>query len=75
MTGAPKTLAELKAITDPAERSRAAKLYIGRVEQFKRDAEAVRRDAIRAVLESNGVTATAELCGVSVSLVKLARKG
>ena len=75
MTEGPKTLAALKAIPDPAERARAAKLYLAHVEQYKRDAEAVRHEAIREVLESHGPSVTAELCDVSVSLVKLARKG
>lgn len=50
------------------------KLYLERVEQAKREAQAVRTEAIRLVLEANGVTATAKLCDVSVSTVKLARK-
>lgn len=74
MTEAPKTLAELKAIPDPAERARAARLYIDRVDTAKRDALAVRDDAIRMVLGSNGPTAAARLCGVSVSTVKLVRR-
>lgn len=74
MTEAPKTLVELKAIRDPAERARAAKLYIERAEAAKRDAIAVRDEAIRLLLKSNGPTATAQLCGVSLSLVKLVRK-
>lgn len=70
----PKTLADVTAIRDPAERARAAKLYIEeRVEKARRDALAVRDEAIRLVLESNGPTATAKLCGVSVSTVKLVR--
>lgn len=73
MTDAPRTLEQLKAIEDPAERARAVKLYIARVEEFKREAQAVRTEAIRLVLESNGVTETAKLCDVSVSTVKLVR--
>lgn len=74
MTEAPKTLAELKAIPDPAERARAAKLYVEqRVEKARRDALTVRDEAIRILLESNGPTATAKLCDVSVSTVKLVR--
>jgi DNA invertase Pin-like site-specific DNA recombinase len=73
MTEAPKTLAELQAIPDPAERARAARLYIERADSAKRDAQAVRDDAIRLVLKSNGPTATARLCDVSVSTVKLVR--
>lgn len=75
MTETPRTLDALKAIADPAEQARAAKLYLERVAEAKRGAEEVRREAIRKVLEDHGVSATAELCGVSVSLVKLARKG
>jgi hypothetical protein len=75
MTEAPRTLEQLKAIEDPAERARSVKLYIERVDKAKRDAQAVRTEAIRLVLKSNGVTATAKLCDVSVSLVKLVRKG
>lgn len=70
---APRNLAELKAIPDPAERARAALLYIDRADSRKRDALAVRDEAIRILLESNGPTATAKLCGVSVSTVKLVR--
>jgi len=73
MTEAPKTLAELKAIPDPAERARAARHYIERADRAKRDAQAVRDEAIRTLLESNGPTATARLCEVSLSLVKLVR--
>jgi hypothetical protein len=73
MTETPKTLAELQAIPDPAERARAARLYIERADSAKRDAQAVRDDAIRLVLKSNGPTATARLCDVSVSTVKLVR--
>lgn len=70
----PKNLADLTAIPDPAERARAAKLYIEeRVEKARRDALAVRDEAIRQVLKSNGPTATAKLCDVSVSTVKLVR--
>jgi hypothetical protein len=75
MTEAPKTLAELIKIPDAAERARAAKLYIERAEQAKRNAQLVRDDAIRDLLETHGPTATARLCDVSVSLVKLVRKG
>lgn len=74
MTEAPKTLAELKAIPDPAQRARAARLYIERADSAKRDAQAIRDDAIRLLLKSNGPTAVAKLCGVSLSLVKLVRK-
>jgi HJR/Mrr/RecB family endonuclease len=74
MTEAPRNLAELKAISDPAERARATKLYLDkRVEQARREAIAVRDEAIREVLKSNGPTATARLCDVSLSLVKLVR--
>ena len=73
MIETPKTLAELRAIPDPAERARAARLYIERTETAKRDALTVRDDAIRLLLESNGPTATARMCGVSVSTVKLVR--
>lgn len=73
MTEAPKTLAELKAIPDPAERARAARLYIERTETAKRDALTVRDDAIRLLLESTGPTATARMCEVSLSTVKLVR--
>lgn len=74
MTEAPKTLELLKEIRDPAERARAAKLYIERADSRKRDAIAVRDEAIRLLLKSNGPTATAKLCGVSLSLVKVVRK-
>lgn len=73
MTEAPKTLAALKAIADPAERARAARLYIERADAAKRDALAIRDAAIRTLLESNGPTATARLCEVSLSTVKLVR--
>lgn len=73
MTEAPKTLAALKAIPDPAERARAARLYIERADSAKRDAQAVRDDAIRTLLKTNGPTTTARLCDVSLSLVKLVR--
>ena len=76
MTDAPRSLDQLKAIPDPAERARATKAYIEeRVEKARRDAIAIRDEAIRILLKSNGVTATANLCGVSVSTVKLVRKG
>ena len=74
MTEAPKTLAQLKAIHDPAERARAARGYIDRADMAKREAIAVRDEAIRLLLESNGPTATARLCRVSLSLVKLVRR-
>lgn len=73
MTDAPRNLAELRAIPDPAERASAAKLYLERVEQYKRDALTVRNEAILLVLESNGPTAAAALCDVSLSTVKLVR--
>lgn len=75
MTDAPRTLDQLKAIPDPAERARAAKAYIQRAEKAIRDALVVRNEAILLVLGSNGATATAGLCDVSVSTVKLVRKG
>lgn len=74
MTDAPRTLDQLKAIPDPAERARQAKAYVQRAEKAISDALVVRNEAIVLVLESNGVTATANLCGVSVSTVKLVRK-
>lgn len=74
MIEAPKTLAALKQIADPAERAAAAKLYIERANQAKRDAIVVRDVAIRGLLESKGATETARLCGVSLSLVKLVRR-
>jgi hypothetical protein len=74
MTEAPRNLDQLKAIADPAERARAAKAYVQRAEKAISDALAVRNEAILLVLGSNGVTATANLCGVSVSTVKLVRK-
>jgi len=75
VTTAPANLAELRKIHEPEERARAALLYIEQRQAAIRAAQQIRDDAIRAMLAAgDGVSATAEAVGVSVSHVKLARK-
>jgi len=73
MTEAPPTLAELRRVTDPAERAVAAGLYVEARQAAIREALGVRDAAIRELLPDLGATATARACKVSVSTVKLVR--
>jgi hypothetical protein len=66
-------LAALRAVRDADERARAAKDYIGERQRAIAQAQGIRDDAIRELLSAHGVTATARLCGVSVSHVKAVR--
>lgn len=72
----PKTLDELRAISDPGARARAVRGYVERAQQKIVEANALRREAIAAVIEREGgsrPSAVAKECDVSVSTVKAVR--
>ena len=79
MATTPRTLDELRLISDPAERARAVGPYIENAEQKIADARQVRRDAIAELLKApenaKAPTALAREVGVSVSTVKNIRDG
>ncbi len=68
----PKTLDELKAITDPLHRAAGAVAYIDRLSRFRADAISIRDHALRET--TAGPTEAARIAGVSISTVKLARR-
>lgn len=78
-TATPRTLDELRAITDPAERARAVQGYVDRGTKAMREAAEIRRQAVAELLESNDrhdwnrPSVVAQACGVSVSTVKAVR--
>lgn len=69
---APRTLDEVEQIADPVNRARAAVAYLGRLEERRAAALAVRDAAFRAVDDT--APAVAELVGVTASVVKAARR-
>lgn len=69
-TAAPRNLAELRTITDPGERARAATAYVAAREQAIADARKVRDAAILELCDTEGIAAAARLAGVSDTTVR-----
>ena len=71
---APRTLDELGAITDPAERALAAKAYIEQRQDAVRIARDIRDEAVRTYAQTHSRSQTAAACGVSVTGVKQVKR-
>lgn len=69
----PRNLEAVKAVSDPAERVRAASAYLLRLQRFQREAMDVRDDAVRKL--PGGPTSIAAQTGLTIHLVKWIRKG
>lgn len=71
MASKPPTLAAIRAITDPTERTRAATTYIDERENEAREGRHIRDNAIRE-LKRGGVSIPqiAERTGVNIATVK-----
>lgn len=67
------TLAQIKAISDPTERTREAASFIDRGTAAIADARTLRDTAIRELLQTQGPAKVAALSGLSVSQIKLIR--
>ncbi len=70
---APRTLEEVRVIADPILRARAATAYLARLHDREREAMTVRDEALVAARPLRAPE-TAERVGVSVSVVKHARR-
>lgn len=73
-TTPPGTIAALRAIADPAEQARAAKLYVEQRAEAITEANGIRDKAILALLEDHTTAAVAEMTGMSPSHVKAVRR-
>lgn len=69
----PRTLDDLRKVSDPAARTKAAKAYVDQRREAITQALVIRDTAIRELLKQYGPAEVARLCEVSLSTVKLAR--
>lgn len=74
VTNPPRNIEALRAITDPAEQARAAKLYVEQRAEAITAANAIRDKAIRDLLKTRTTAVVAEMTGMSPSHVKAVRR-
>jgi hypothetical protein len=69
----PRTLDDLRRVTDPVARAKAARSYVDQRNAAITEALKIRDAAIRELLRTEGPSSVARRCDVSLSTVKLAK--